>query len=85
MTINSKSENDQMNHLRIVLQVLKDKQFFTKFIKCEFWLRLVTFLRHIVSREGGRGRSEKDACNQNLSKTFESYGNPKIFVFVLVL
>ena len=48
----SRSENDHMRHLRIVLQVLKDNQLFAKFSKCEFWLRFVAFLRHIVSSEG---------------------------------
>ena len=41
-----------MDHLRIVLQVLKDNQLFAKFSKCEFWLRSVSFLGHIVSSEG---------------------------------
>ncbi|KAH0775084.1 hypothetical protein KY290_012221 [Solanum tuberosum] len=47
-----KSEDDHMNHLRIVLQALKDHQLYAKFSKCEFWLRLVAFLGHIVSSEG---------------------------------
>ncbi|KAH0697960.1 hypothetical protein KY289_015442 [Solanum tuberosum] len=50
--IYSRSENDHMDHLRIVLQVLKDHQLFTKFSKCEFWLRSVAFLGHIVSSKG---------------------------------
>ncbi|KAH0651615.1 hypothetical protein KY284_031527 [Solanum tuberosum] len=50
--IYSRSENDHMDHLRIVLQVLKDQQLFAKFSKCEFWLRSVAFLGHIVSSEG---------------------------------
>ena len=50
--IYSKSEDDHMNHLRIVLQVLKDHQLYAKFSKCEFWLRSVAFLGHIVSSEG---------------------------------
>ena len=41
-----------MDHLRIVFQVLKDNQFFAKFSKCEFWLKSVAFLGHIVSSEG---------------------------------
>ena len=41
-----------MNHLRIVLQVLKDNQLFAKLSKCECWLRSVAFLGHIVSSEG---------------------------------
>ena len=48
----SKSENDHMNHLKIFLQVLKENQLFAKFSKCDFWLRLVEFLGHIVSSEG---------------------------------
>ena len=50
--IYSKSEDDHMNHLRIVLQALKDHQLYAKFSKCEFWLRSFAFLGHIVSSEG---------------------------------
>ncbi|KAA0037903.1 hypothetical protein E5676_scaffold487G00680 [Cucumis melo var. makuwa] len=39
-------------HLRIVLQTLRDKQLFAKFSKCEFWLEQVVFLGHIVSTKG---------------------------------
>jgi len=50
--IYSRSEDDNINHLRIVLKFLKDNQIFTKFSKCEFWLRSVAFLGHIVSSKG---------------------------------
>ncbi|KAG8478689.1 hypothetical protein CXB51_028510 [Gossypium anomalum] len=40
------------DHLRVVLQVLKEKEFYAKFSKCEFWLREVAFLGHVVSAEG---------------------------------
>jgi len=40
----SKSEEEHAEHLRIVLQVLKEKQLFAKLSKCEFWLREVSFL-----------------------------------------
>ena len=40
-----------MNHLRVVLQVLKEHQLFPKYSKCEFWLRSVTFRGHIISSE----------------------------------
>ena len=45
------SENDHMDHLRIVLQVLKENQIIAKFSKCEFWLRLVSIC-HIIPSEG---------------------------------
>ena len=48
----SKSEDVNMNHLRVVLQVLKEHQLFSKYSKCEFWLRSVAFLGHIISSEG---------------------------------
>ena len=41
-----------MNHFKIVLQVLKNNQLFAKFSKCEFSLRSVVVLGHIVSSEG---------------------------------
>ncbi|WMV30343.1 hypothetical protein MTR67_023728 [Solanum verrucosum] len=43
--INSRSEDEHTEHLKIVLQVLKDQQLFAK---CEFWLKSVAFLGHIV-------------------------------------
>ena len=43
-----KSKNDHTNHLRIIWQVLKDNQLFSMFSKCEFCLRSVAFLGHIV-------------------------------------
>ena len=47
-----KTEDDQMDYLRIVLRTLKEHQLYTKYSKCEFWLRSVTFLGHIISSEG---------------------------------
>lgn len=42
------NEDKHANHLRIVLQILKDHQLFAMFIKCKFWLRSVPFLYHVV-------------------------------------
>ncbi|KAA3462017.1 DNA/RNA polymerases superfamily protein [Gossypium australe] len=50
----SRDENEHADHLRIVLQTLRKKQLYAKFSKCEFWLREVGFLGHIVSAEGIR-------------------------------
>ena len=48
----SKSEDGHMDHLRAVLQVLKEHQLIAKFIKCEFWSRSVVFVGDIMSSEG---------------------------------
>ncbi|KAA3484723.1 RNA-directed DNA polymerase-like protein [Gossypium australe] len=47
-------EMQHAEHLRIVLQTLREKQLYAKFSKCEFWLREVGFLGHIVSAAGIR-------------------------------
>ena len=41
-------------HLRVVLETLRKEQLYAKLSKCEFWLREVSFLGHIVSEEGVR-------------------------------
>jgi hypothetical protein len=50
--IYSKSEEEHEEHLRIVLQVLKEKKLYVKLSKCEFWMREVSFLGHIISSGG---------------------------------
>ncbi|KAM6577964.1 hypothetical protein CsatB_029801 [Cannabis sativa] len=39
-------------HLRAVLQRLRDHKLYAKFKKCEFWLSRVSFLGHIVDKDG---------------------------------
>ncbi|GAU29258.1 hypothetical protein TSUD_392080 [Trifolium subterraneum] len=48
----SKSEEEHKEHLRIVLQVLKEKKLYAKLSKCEFWLKEVNFLGHVISSGG---------------------------------
>jgi hypothetical protein len=42
----------QNEHLRKVLQRLRDCQLYSKLSKCEFWISEVLFLGHIINREG---------------------------------
>ena len=48
----SKDWEDHDTHLQVVLETLRNEQLYEKLSKCEFWLRKVSFLRHIVSEEG---------------------------------
>ena len=48
----SKSVADHAEHLRIVLEVLKERKLYAKLSKCEFWLKEVSFLGHVIS-DGG--------------------------------
>ncbi|MCI51422.1 retrotransposon protein, partial [Trifolium medium] len=48
----SKSEEEHVEHLRIVLETLREKKLYAKFSKCEFWLNEVSFLGHMISSGG---------------------------------
>jgi hypothetical protein len=50
--IYSKSDSDHEEHLRLVLQKLRDNQLYAKFSKCEFWISEAPFLGHIISNGG---------------------------------
>ncbi|KAL4028732.1 hypothetical protein IC575_011942 [Cucumis melo] len=50
--IYSKTEVEHEEHLRMVLQTLRDNKLYAKFSKCEFWLKQVSFLGHVVSKAG---------------------------------
>ncbi|KAK9077950.1 hypothetical protein SSX86_002007 [Deinandra increscens subsp. villosa] len=50
--IYSKSKVEHETHLRLVLELLKKEQLYAKFSKCEFWLKEVQFLGHIVNDKG---------------------------------
>jgi hypothetical protein len=48
----SRNEEDHEGHLRLVLQKLRDNQLYAKLSKCEFWLKEVLFLGHVITRGG---------------------------------
>ena len=50
--IYSQSEEEHEEHLRVVLQLLRNHQLYTKFSKCKFWLIEVRFLGHVVLASG---------------------------------
>ena len=48
----SNNEEEHKEHLRLVLGKLREHQLYAKFSKCEFWLKEVGFLGHVISGEG---------------------------------
>nr|GEY80165.1 hypothetical protein [Tanacetum cinerariifolium] len=47
--IYSKTREKHVEHLRLVLELLKKDKLYAKFSKCEFWLREVQFLWHVTN------------------------------------
>ena len=50
----SKDRESHETHFRVVLETLRQEQLYAKLIECEFWLNEVSFLGHVVSKEGIR-------------------------------
>ncbi|KAH0781018.1 hypothetical protein KY290_000616 [Solanum tuberosum] len=76
--IYSRNEEEHANHLRVVLQTLKDHQLFANFSTCEFWLQSVTFFRHIVSSEGIPVDSQENRSSETMAQTYLSYRYQKL-------
>ena len=50
--IDSKTEEEHEEHLRIELQILKQNQLYAKLSKCSLYQRQIQYLGHIIFREG---------------------------------
>ncbi|GKC33264.1 putative reverse transcriptase domain-containing protein [Tanacetum coccineum] len=50
--IYSHNKEEHANHLRIILELLKKEKLYAKFSKCDFWIRIVQFLRHLIDSQG---------------------------------
>ena len=48
----SRNEEEHKEDLRLVLGKLREHPLYAKFSKCEFWLKEVGFLGHVISGEG---------------------------------
>nr|GEV90436.1 putative reverse transcriptase domain-containing protein [Tanacetum cinerariifolium] len=50
--IYSKNEQEHGEHLKLILELLKKEKLYAKFSKCEFWIRRVQFLGHVINSQG---------------------------------
>ncbi|WVZ49193.1 hypothetical protein U9M48_000570 [Paspalum notatum var. saurae] len=50
--IYSKTEEEHEEHLRLVLQKLREHKLYVKFSTCDFWIEEVKFLGHVISNGG---------------------------------
>jgi hypothetical protein len=48
----SQNKETHEDHLRLVLRKIRDNQLHAKFSKCDFWLKEVAFLGHIITNGG---------------------------------
>src|SRR3954469_13652796 len=50
--IYSKNDEEHAEHLRLILTKLREHKLYVKYSKCEFWLPEVTYLGHVISKDG---------------------------------
>nr|GEU66519.1 hypothetical protein [Tanacetum cinerariifolium] len=86
------SEEEHEQHLRIVLEILRQKKLYAKFLKCEFWLQQVSFLSHIVSAYGITmdpsklmRKGEKFVWTDEREESFEELKRRLVYALILTL
>ncbi|GKA51832.1 putative reverse transcriptase domain-containing protein [Tanacetum coccineum] len=50
--IYSRDEKEHEEHLKAILELLKEEKLYAKFSKCEFWILKVQFLGHVIDSRG---------------------------------
>ncbi|GJV83482.1 putative reverse transcriptase domain-containing protein [Tanacetum coccineum] len=50
--IYSRNKEEHVDHLTIILELLKKEKLYAKFSKCDFWISIVQFLGHLIDSQG---------------------------------
>nr|GEW39629.1 putative reverse transcriptase domain-containing protein [Tanacetum cinerariifolium] len=50
--IYSRNKKEHANHVRIILELPRKEKLYAKFSKCDFWIRTVQFLSHLIDSQG---------------------------------
>ncbi|GJX27895.1 putative reverse transcriptase domain-containing protein [Tanacetum coccineum] len=50
--IYSRNKEEHASYLRIILELLKKEKLYAKFSKCDFWIHIMQFLRHLIDSQG---------------------------------
>ena len=82
--IYSGSGEEHAEHLRIVLQTLREHRLYAKLSKCQFWLDSVTFLGHSFCRGGLSGFAEGRSYPE-LETSYKCYRDKEFSGFGRVL
>nr|GEV27543.1 putative reverse transcriptase domain-containing protein [Tanacetum cinerariifolium] len=50
--IYSCNKEEHTNHLRMILELLEKEKLYAKFSKCDFWINVMQFLKHVIDSQG---------------------------------
>ncbi|GJR98693.1 putative reverse transcriptase domain-containing protein [Tanacetum coccineum] len=71
--IYSKSKEEHKVHPKLILELLEKEKLFGKFLKCEFWLQEVHFLKHVVNSEEKQSDSIRMQTTQKHEKNHTTH------------
>ena len=69
----SSSQEEHKDHLKMVLQTLREHKLYAKFSKCKFWLESIAFLGHVVSKDGIKVDSKKKKICAEMVQPYFAY------------
>ncbi|GKD43412.1 putative reverse transcriptase domain-containing protein [Tanacetum coccineum] len=49
--IYSRNKEEHADHVRIIMELLKKEKLYAKFSKCDFWISIMQFLRHVIDSQ----------------------------------
>ncbi|GJU48512.1 putative reverse transcriptase domain-containing protein [Tanacetum coccineum] len=52
MDLMNRSKQEHREHLKLILELLKNEELYAKFSKCEFWIPKVQFLGYVIDSQG---------------------------------
>ncbi|GKE63826.1 putative reverse transcriptase domain-containing protein [Tanacetum coccineum] len=67
--IYSKDKKEHEEHLKAILELLKNDKLYAKFSKCEFWIPKVQYLRHVIDSRGIHMDPSKESTPKTISPT----------------
>nr|GEU53340.1 putative reverse transcriptase domain-containing protein [Tanacetum cinerariifolium] len=73
--IYSRNKEEHVNHLRIILELLRKEKLYAKFSKYDFWIRIVQFLGHLIDSQG----LHVDPAKIKAIKNWETHTTPTEF------
>ncbi|GJX01310.1 putative reverse transcriptase domain-containing protein [Tanacetum coccineum] len=79
--IYSHNKEEHANHLRIILELFKKEKLYANFSKCDFWIRIVQFLGHLIDSQG----LNVDPAKIEAFKNWTSPTTPKKYINLLGL
>nr|GEZ54767.1 hypothetical protein [Tanacetum cinerariifolium] len=83
------NKEDHEEHLKTILELLKNEKLYAKFSKCDFWLESVHFLGHVIDSDGVHvdptKKNKKYEWGMEEEEAFQTLKQKLCFVPILAL